>query len=90
VVKNLPFADTSAQPYFFGYDTDTTNKTHSEEVTTMRHYYFRLILGILFLVCMIFCFITANIPFALLYLMLGGMFSLSARSLHKKSSEEKE
>ena len=53
----------------------------------MRHYYFRLILGILFLVCMIFCFITANI---LLYLMLGGMFSLSARSLHKKSSEEKE
>ena len=56
----------------------------------MRHYDFRLILGILFLVCMIFCFITANIPFALLYLMLGGMFSLSARSLHKKSSEEKE
>ena len=26
MVKNLPFADTSAQPGFLGYDIDTTNK----------------------------------------------------------------
>lgn len=56
----------------------------------MRHYYFRLILGILFLICMVISFITANIPFALLYLILGGLFLLSARSLSQKSSREKE
>ena len=37
----------------------------------MRHFYFRLILGIVFVACMIFSFVTMNIPFALLYLFLS-------------------
>ena len=32
----------------------------------MRHFYFRLILGIVFIGCMIFSFVTTNIPFAIL------------------------
>ncbi len=44
----------------------------------MRHFYFRLILGIVFIDCMIFSFITMNIPFALLYLVLGIVFLASA------------
>ena len=31
----------------------------------MRHFYFRLILGIVFIGCMIYSFVTMNIPFAL-------------------------
>ena len=34
----------------------------------MRHFYFRLILGIVFIGCMIYSFVTMNIPFALLYI----------------------
>ena len=30
----------------------------------MRHFYFRLILGIVFVACMIFSFVTMNIHFA--------------------------
>lgn len=44
----------------------------------MRHFYFRLILGIVFVACMIFSFVTMNIPFAILYLVLGGAFLFSA------------
>ena len=50
----------------------------------MRHFYIRLILGILFVIGMIYSFITANTPFALLYLFLGIGFLLSAFSLWKK------
>lgn len=52
----------------------------------MRHFYFRLILGIIFLACMIFSFITVNLPFAMLYLVLGVTFLLSAYSLWKKDN----
>lgn len=51
----------------------------------MRHFYFRLILGIVFVACMIFSFVTMNIPFAILYLVLGGAFLFSAYSLWKKT-----
>lgn len=50
----------------------------------MRHFYFRLVLGILFVICMIYSFITATIPFALMYLVLATVFLLSAYSLWKK------
>lgn len=53
----------------------------------MRHFYFRLILGLIFVGCMLFCFVIANIPFALLYLFLGGAFLWSAHSLWKKNKE---
>ena len=50
----------------------------------MRHFYFRLILGIVFIGCMIYSFVTMNIPFALLYIFLGGVFLYSAYSIWKK------
>ena len=55
----------------------------------MRHIYFLLILGIVFLACMIYSFFTANIPFALMYLVLGGVFLLSAYSLWKKNKDNR-
>lgn len=53
----------------------------------MRHFYFRLILGIVFSGCMIYSFVNMNIPFALLYLLLGGLYLLSAYSIWKKDKE---
>ena len=60
----------------------------------MRHFYFRLILGIVFIGCMIFSFVifsfvTMNIPFALLYIFLGGSFLYSAYSIWKKNKENR-
>ena len=54
----------------------------------MRHFYFRLILGIVFIGCMIFSFVTVNIPFAVLYLVLGILFLSSAYSLWKKEKNK--
>lgn len=47
----------------------------------MRHFYFRFILGVVFVICAIYSFITANIPFALMYVVLSGVFLYSACSL---------
>lgn len=55
----------------------------------MRHFYFRLILGIVFVGCMIFSFVTLNIPFAILYLVLGGAFLISAYFLWKKDKDNR-
>lgn len=55
----------------------------------MRHFYFRLILGIVFAACMIFSYITMNIPFTLLYLALGVAFLLSAYSLWKNEKDNR-
>ena len=55
----------------------------------MRHSYFRLILGVVFIACMIFSFVTMNIPFALLYLALGAVFLFSAYSLWKKNKDNR-
>lgn len=55
----------------------------------MRHFYIRLILGIVFIGCMMFSFITMNIPFALLYLFLGGAFLYSVYSLWKKGKDDR-
>lgn len=55
----------------------------------MRHFYFRLILGIVFVACMVFSFVTMNIPFAILYLVLGGAFLFSAYSLWKKGKDNR-
>lgn len=56
----------------------------------MRHFYFRLILGIVFVCCMIYSFVTMNIPFALLYLFLGGVFLFSAYIDHACSKQTTE
>lgn len=55
----------------------------------MRHFYFRLILGILFLACLVFSLVTMNIPFAVLYLALGIAFLSSAYSLWKDNSDKR-
>lgn len=55
----------------------------------MRHFYFRLILGIVFIGCMIFSIVTMNIPFALLYLALGVVFLFSAYLLWKKDKDNR-
>ena len=39
--------------------------------------------------CMIFSFVTMNIPFALLYIFLGGSFLYSAYSIWKKDKEDR-
>ncbi len=56
----------------------------------MRHYYFRLSLGIVFLICMVFSIVTLNIPFALLYVILGSQFLYSAYTLRKNGKDNRE
>lgn len=51
----------------------------------MRHCYIRLFLGILFVACLIVSLVTGNLPFALMYLFLGGLFLFSAHDLWKKN-----
>lgn len=53
----------------------------------MRHFYIRLILGIIFIACMIFSFFTANISFALLSLALAVVYLYSAYKLWKKDKK---
>ncbi len=55
----------------------------------MRHFYFRIILGVIFAICAVYSFITANIPFALMYVVLGGVFLCSAYTIRKKSKDNR-
>lgn len=55
----------------------------------MRHFYFRLILGIVFVACLIFSFVTMNISFAVLYLVLSIAFLASAYSIWKKDKDNR-
>lgn len=42
-----------------------------------------------FIVCMIYSFVTMNIPFVLLYIFLGGVLLFSAHSLWKKDKNNR-
>lgn len=55
----------------------------------MRHFYFRLILGVVFAICAVYSFIMANIPFAFLYVVLGGVFLCSACTIWKKNKDNR-
>jgi len=55
----------------------------------MRHFYFRLILGVVFASCTVYSFIMVNIPFALLYVVLGGVFLYSAYTIWKKNRDDR-
>lgn len=55
----------------------------------MRHFYVRLILGIVWLIAAIVSAVTANIPFALLYAALGIVFLYSANSIWKKEKSNR-
>ncbi len=55
----------------------------------MRHFYFRLILGVVFAICAVYSFITLSIPFALMYVVLGGVFLYSAYTIRKKDKDNR-
>ena len=88
-VKNLPFVDIPARGVLLVYTCIVNKNPELQEVVHMRHFYFRLILGIVFIGCMIYSFVTMNIPFALLYLFLSGMLLASAYSLRKKDKDHR-
>ena len=88
-VKNLPFVDIPARGVLLMYTCIVNKNPELQEVVHMRHFYFRLILGIVFIGCMIYSFVTMNIPFALLYIFLGGVFLYSAYSIWKKEKDNR-
>ncbi len=55
----------------------------------MRHFYFRLVLGVVFIICTVYSFITSNTQFVLMYLALGGVFLFSAYSIWKKEKDNR-
>lgn len=56
----------------------------------MRHFYFRLILGIVWLIAAVVSAINANISFVALYVVLGIVFLWSAYSIWKKEKKDKD
>lgn len=54
----------------------------------MRHFYFRLIFGIIWLVVAVVSAVKANISFAALYMALGIVFLWSASSIRKKEKDD--
>ncbi|MBD5521360.1 MAG: hypothetical protein HDR03_09110 [Lachnospiraceae bacterium] len=54
----------------------------------MRHFYFRLIFGIVWLAVAIVSVVKNNISFATLYVVLGIVFLWSAYSFRKKEKEK--
>ncbi len=54
----------------------------------MRHFYYRFILGIVWLGTAAVSAINANVPFAALYAILGVVFLWSARSIWKKERSD--
>ena len=55
----------------------------------MHHFYFRLILGIVWLAAAVFSAVRANISFAALYAVLSIVFLWSAYSIWKKEKKDK-
>lgn len=55
----------------------------------MRHFYFRLVLGIVWLIAAVVSGVSANIPFAALYVALGIVFLYSAYSIWKKEKDKR-
>jgi hypothetical protein len=48
------------------------------------------VLGVVFLICAVYSFISANIPFAFLYVALGGVFLYSSYFVWKKNKKKLE
>ena len=53
----------------------------------MRHFYFRLILGIVWLAAAVISIMIVNIPLAVLYVVLGLLFFWSACSIREKEKK---
>ncbi len=56
----------------------------------MRHFYFRLLFGIVWLAAAVVSIVGLNIAFAALYVVLGIVFLWSAYSIRKQEKEDKE
>ena len=54
----------------------------------MRHFYFRLIFGIVWLAAVVVSAVKSNISFAALYAVLGIVFLWSASSIRKKEKDK--
>lgn len=69
---------------------DRNNNLYSDQNGgyLMRHFYFRLIFGIVWLAAAVVSAVGANIPFAVLYVVLGIVFLRSAYSIRKKEKGE--
>lgn len=56
----------------------------------MRHYYFRLFLGIVWLAVAAFSAVQGNVSLAALYLIMGNVFLGSAYSIRKKEKDNEQ
>lgn len=54
----------------------------------MRHLYFRLVFGIVWLAAAVVCAVRSNLSFAALYMVLGIVFLWSAYSIRKKEVDK--
>lgn len=88
-VKILLIADRFAQPSFFGYDRDTTNKKPYKEERNMRHVYIRGIMSLIWLSAALVSGGTGNFEMAALYVILGGVFLYTAYATWKKEKDNK-
>lgn len=52
----------------------------------MRHYYYRLVIGFVWLAAAVVSMGTGNIPLAILYVILGIVFFYSAYTIRKKNA----
>lgn len=55
----------------------------------MRHFYFRLAFGVLWLIVAIIRAVTANFPFMALYILVSFVFFYSAYSIWKKEKDNR-
>lgn len=55
----------------------------------MRHFYFRMFLGVIFLACAVYSFITGSAQSALFYAAFGGGFLYSGYAMKKKNQNDK-
>lgn len=70
------------------YDYSSYLYTNLNGGKIMRHFYFRLIFGIIWLAVAAVSIVKANISFAALYTMLGIVFLWSAYSIRKKEKDK--
>ncbi len=55
----------------------------------MRHFYIRLVIGVVWLIAAVVSGVTANIPFAVVYVVLGIAFLYSAYTIWKKEKNKR-
>lgn len=55
----------------------------------MRHFYIRLVIGVVWLIAAVVSGVTSNIPFAVVYVVLGIAFLYSAYTIWKKEKNKR-